>query len=167
MAREIQPDTARKTERRALAERGSALVEFALSASILLTMVFGVIDLSLALYSYHFTAEAAREGARYAIVRGSSCATYGNFSSNCPVTTSAQIQTYLRSLSFPGITSTNITVTATWPTIGSACTPSTSPCNNPGNLVRVKVSYTLPLTIPFVPNRVLTMESTSQMVIAD
>jgi Flp pilus assembly protein TadG len=147
--------------------RGSVIVEFALSASILFSLVFGVLTMCLALYSYHFTAEAARQAARYAMVRGSSCATYGNFTSNCPVTTSSQIQTYVQSLNFPGITSSNISVTATWPTIGTVCAPSASPCNNPGNVVKVKVSYLLPLAIPFVSSSSLTMTSTSQMVIAD
>jgi Flp pilus assembly protein TadG len=147
-------------------ERGSSTVEFALSVTVLLTLVFGVLIMCLALYSYHFVAEAAREGARYAMVRGSSCTTYSGFTSACPVT-SAQVQTYVRSLGFPGISSSKMTVTTTWPTTGSACTPSTSPCNNPGNLVRVNASYQFFLSIPFVPTRTLTMTSTSQMVIAD
>ena len=116
-------------------ERGSSSVEFALSLTLLLTLVFGVLIMCLALYTYHFVAEAAREGARYAMVRGSSCTTYSGFSSACPVT-SAQVQTYVRDLGFPGISSSKMTVTTTWPTTGSACTPSTSPCNNPGNLVK-------------------------------
>jgi Flp pilus assembly protein TadG len=148
-------------------ERGSAVVEFALSAIVLLTLVFGVIAMCLATYTYHTIADAAREGTRYAMVRGSSCSTYGKLGSPCPVTTSAQVQTYVRSLSFPGINPTSMTVNATWPTTGATCTPSTTPCNNPGNLVRVTVSYSLPLAIPFVPARTLTMTSSSQMVIAD
>jgi Flp pilus assembly protein TadG len=152
---------------RACDERGSALVEFGVSAVILLTLVFGVMVMSLALYSYHFTAEAARAGARYAMVRGSSCTTYGNFGSNCPVTTSGQIQTYVRTLNFPGINTNNINVTATWPTAGVTCTPSATPCNNPGNVVKVVVSYTFPVNIPFVSPQTLTMTSTAQTVIAD
>ena len=153
--------------RRARGERGSALVEFALSATILLTLVFGVMIMSLALYSFHFIAEAAREGTRYAIVRGSSCSSYGKFTSTCPVTTSAQVQTYVRSLGLPGINPNNMTVTTTWPTTGSTCSPSLLPCNNPGNLVHVTVSYQLPLSIPFLSARTLTMTSSSQMVISD
>jgi Flp pilus assembly protein TadG len=148
-------------------EQGSALVEFALSIIILLTLVFGVIAMCLAIYAYHFISDAAREGTRYAIVRGSSCATYGNFSAPCPVTTSAQVQTYVRSLAYPGINPNYMTITATWPTTGASCTPSVSPCNNPGNVVKVTVSYALPLPIPFVSARTLTMTSSSQMVIAD
>jgi len=147
-------------------ERGSSLVEFALSASILMTLVFGVMVMSMALYSYHFISEAAREGTRYAMVRGSSCSTYGRFTTGCGATP-AQVQTYVQGLGFPGITAGNMTVTTTWPTTGSACTPTAIPCDNPGNLVKVVVSYQFPLTIPFVPARTLTMTSTSQMVISD
>ena len=148
-------------------ERGSSLVEFALSSIILLTLVFGVIAMCMALYTYHFISDAAREGTRYAMVRGSSCSTYGHFASNCPVTTSTQVQTYVRGLSFPGINSNNMTVATTWPTTGSACTPSTAPCNNPGNLVHVTVTYAFPLSIPFASAMTLTMTSSSQMVISD
>jgi Flp pilus assembly protein TadG len=147
-------------------DSGSSLVEFALSASILMTLVFGVMVMSMALYSYHFISEAAREGTRYAMVRGSSCSTYGKFTTGCGATP-AQIQTYVQGLGFPGITAGNMTVTTTWPTTGAACTPTAIPCNNPGNLVKVVVSYQFPLTIPFVPARTLTMTSSSQMVISD
>ncbi len=52
-------------------ERGSSAVEFALSAAVLFMLMFGVMLMCLALYSYHFVAEAAREGTRYEMVRGS------------------------------------------------------------------------------------------------
>jgi Flp pilus assembly protein TadG len=156
----------RQALHRARSESGAAIVEFALSAAVLLTVIFGMFAMCTALYSYHFVSEAAREGSRYAMVRGSGCSTYGKFTSNCP-TTSAEVQTYVQSLDYPGITSTNLTVTTTWPTTGSACTPTVTPCNNPGNLVKVVVSYQFPLSIPFIPTSTLTMTSTSQMVIAD
>ena len=147
-------------------EHGAASVEFALSVTALLTFIFGILAMCMALYSYHFVSEAAREGSRYAMVRGSACSTYGKFS-DCNIGTSTPIQTYVRSLSFPGINTNKITVTAAWPTTGAACTPQVTPCNNPGNLVRVSVSYQFPLSIPFIPARTLTMTSQSQMVIAD
>jgi Flp pilus assembly protein TadG len=148
-------------------ERGSTIVEFALSLTILLTLVFGVLAMCTALYSYHFISEAAREGTRYAIVRGSSCSQYGNLGANCPLTLPAQVQTYVRGLGFPGIDPNNMTVTTTWPATGVPCTPMASPCNNPGNQVRVTVTYAFPLSIPFVSKSTLTMTSTSQMVISD
>jgi Flp pilus assembly protein TadG len=148
-------------------ERGQTLVEFALSLTILLTLVFGILAICLALYSYHFISEAAREGTRYAIVHGSSCSTVGNLGANCTLTNSAQVQTYVQGLAFPGIDPNDMTVTTTWPATGVPCIPMSSPCNNPGNVVRVTVTYALPLSIPFVSTNTLTMTSTSQMVISD
>jgi Flp pilus assembly protein TadG len=145
------------------AEEGATMVEFAMASIILFTLVFGVISICLALYSYNVTAEAAREATRYAIVRGSACSP--STFSDCNVT-SAQLQTYVQGLGFPGINPSSLTVTATWPTTGSACFPSIAPCNNPGNRVNVTVQYTFPLAIPFVPSRTLTMSSTSGMYIS-
>jgi hypothetical protein len=36
----------------------------------------------------------------------------------------------------------------------------------PGNLVTVKVQYAFPLSIPFMSNKSLTMQSTSEMIIS-
>ena len=143
-------------------EDGAAILETALSAMILVSLVFGIIETSMALYAYHFTAEAAREGTRYAIVRGSSCS---GSSSGCPAQAS-DVQSYVGGLAFPGINPAAITVMTTWPTMGASCTPSSNPCNNPGNIVVVTVDYRFPLSIPFIPSSTLNMTSTSEMVIS-
>jgi Flp pilus assembly protein TadG len=139
---------------------GQTLVETAVSLTLLFSMVFGLINVGMALYSYNFVAESAREGSRYAMVRGSSC------SSPCTVATNASVQAYVQSLRYPGLNSSNVTTTTTWPDTGSSCTPSITPCNNPGNNVMVKVSYSFPWSIPFVPSRTLTMSSTSEVIIS-
>jgi Flp pilus assembly protein TadG len=147
----------------ALSEHGSTLVETALTLGLLMTVVFGILEIGWALYSYHFISEAAREGTRYAIVRGSSCAAAGSL---CTDVSQADIRTYVKNLGFPGINSGNMTVTAVWPTTGAACTPSVTPCNNPGNLVQVTVAYAFPLSIPAVRASTINMSSTSEMVIS-
>ncbi|MGH9607349.1 MAG: hypothetical protein ACRD3N_16805 [Terracidiphilus sp.] len=43
-----------------------------------------------------------------------------------------------------------MTVTTTWPTTGSSCTPSPSLYNNPGNRVKVTVTYRYSAKIAFV-----------------
>ena len=143
-------------------------METAMSSIILLTFMFGVIEVGFMLYSYHFISEAAREGTRYAIVRGS-----GAGASNCtapgpPIckAQSADIQTYVKGLGFPGINPGNMTVTPAWSafTSGSTC-PSTGPCNSPGNLITIQVQYTFPLNIPFIPAQTYTMSSTAAMII--
>jgi Flp pilus assembly protein TadG len=146
-----------------LSEAGSTLLESALVLPLFLGMLFGIMMMCLGLYAYDFTAEAARLGARYAMVRGSACTA---FASACPAS-SDDVQTYIRGLDFPGINASSIQATTTWPTTGSACTPSSSPCNNPGNLVHVYVQYSVTLAIPFVKNIPLTLSSTSQMVISN
>ena len=52
-------------------DSGNAMVEFAFSVSILLLLLFGILDLCRAVYVNHFVAGAARDGSRYAMVRGS------------------------------------------------------------------------------------------------
>ena len=152
-------------------EAGSSLVETALSASVLLLLVFGILEISLALYSYHCIGEAAREGSRYAMVRGSTSCVNTPRLTNCNASV-AQIQAYVKGIGFSGLDSggsmdvfpswlsPNGTAPATW----SNCTSGT--CNAPGNLVKVQVTYQFPLNIPFWPGTAVTLQSTSQMVIA-
>jgi hypothetical protein len=52
------------------AERGQALVEFALTVPILLFLVFGIIDLARLIFSYTQVMDASRQGVRYGIVEG-------------------------------------------------------------------------------------------------
>jgi Flp pilus assembly protein TadG len=133
------------------------MVEFALASVILFTLVFGVIAICLALYTYNVVAETARQATRYAMVRGSAC----NSFADCPNVTAAQIQAYVQTIGFPGIdpgSSANPKMVAT---------PSWAAGNEkPGNTVQVTVTYTLPLNIPFVSSQTLSMSSTSQMVIS-
>ena len=49
-------------------QTGSNLVEFAIVLPLLLTLVFGIIDFSLALYDKAVITNAAREGARAGVV---------------------------------------------------------------------------------------------------
>jgi Flp pilus assembly protein TadG len=146
-----------------LVETGDTMVEFALSTIVLCSIMFGVIAICLALYTYNVTAESAREATRYAIVRGSACS--ASTFSNCNIDQGG-LQTYVRGIGFPGINPSSLTLTAAWPTTGVACFPSVNPCNNPGDLVQVTVTYQFPLSIPFIPQRTLSMSSTSEMVIS-
>ncbi len=149
-------------------DEGATLVEFALSCSILCMMLFGIIEVSLAVYTYDFVSEAARDGARYAIVRGNKCTGMPD----CNISTSDPIQTHIRSLNYPAINTSNLTVTATYLTAASAppnmtwSSCSGSGCNKIGNAVNVQVQYPFQLNIPFWPGATINMSNTSQMVIA-
>jgi Flp pilus assembly protein TadG len=150
-------------------ERGQTIVEMALCTISILMVVFAAMELCLAMYTYHFVSAAAREGTRYAMVRGSLCTTAG-----CPATPSS-IQNYVRELGFPGINPSNMTVTATCgvnptpptaPTLAACVATGGTPNYVPGNLVQVLVSYQYPFVFPFVRRTTITMTSTSQMVIS-
>ena len=148
-------------------EEGSAILETALSMIVLLTFLFGIMATCMMLYTYHFISEAAREGTRYAVVRGSTagpaCGTsYTSFDCTASL---GNIQSYVTNLGFPGIDPAKMTVAPVWSayTNGSTCG---TPCNSPGNLVTVTVTYNFPLTIPFVPARTFALTSTSAMIIS-
>jgi len=53
---------------RADSHRAQGLVELALALPVLLMLIMGIVDLGLAIRSYVMVTNAAREGARYAIV---------------------------------------------------------------------------------------------------
>jgi len=141
--------------------------------------MFGIIDFSRALYAYHWVSYAAREGSRWASVRGtSSCPGV----SQCNATT-AQIQSYVQSIVAPGMLSQAcsgnnagcITVTTSWvntnaaPLSGPDCTNGSGVLNGtPGCIVKVQVSYIFGFSLPFLLNRTgttMNLQSTSQMVV--
>jgi Flp pilus assembly protein TadG len=140
-------------------------VEFSLTASVFFMTLIGLMKVCLAIYTYHYISEAAREGSRYAMVRGATCAVSGV--SCATATDGSGVQTFVKGLGYPGISTSGMTVTTTWsayPSTGT-CSPSTS-CNNPGNLVKVKISYAFPLSIPFRTTTTYTMNSTSAILIS-
>ncbi len=151
-------------------DAGSSLVEFAVSVPLFFGVFFGIMWFALALYTDHAVSEAARDTARWAMVRGStSCSNTPNLT-HCDAT-AAQIQSYAQNLDLPAINTGNIAVATTWlspsaspPTTWSTCT--VSPCNAPGNAVQVVLTYNFPLKIPFINSELLDITSTSQLVIA-
>jgi Flp pilus assembly protein TadG len=152
-------------------DQGSALVEFAFVLIVALTFMFGIMDFSRFLYTDHFLSGAAREGTRYAMVRGSSwgstaCVSTTTFSCNA---SAANVISYVQGLTPPGITASSLTVLPTWP--GTAPTGAATACsttkgsNSPGCLVQVQVSYPYKFLFPFLPKSTWTIASTSQMVV--
>jgi Flp pilus assembly protein TadG len=133
-------------------EEGSTLIEFALTFSVLLTVIFCVMELCLIFYSYDMISERAREGTRYAMVRGSSCP--NTTTPTCEVT-AAQVNTYVSGLKEPNLGGGTITVATTYP----------DGDEDVGSRVQVKVSYVFPIKMPFVPKNSINMSSTSVMYI--
>jgi Flp pilus assembly protein TadG len=176
----IMPTTLRRmvavatgdTQRRsAHGECGAGILEMALSLTILIPFLFGIMEVCLGAYTYHYISEAAREATRYAIVRGST------FTTDCSGVTlatciaqggnnSGDIATYVQNLSFPGIDPNKMTVNSTWLTSAGTACGTTDSCKPPGNFVQVTILYNFPLSVPFVPVATWTLTSTSQMVIS-
>jgi len=164
--------------RRASDERGQSVVETAISFSLLSMLMFGVFEVCLAVYSYHFLANTAHEATRYAIVRGgswsSSCdgsgkAGSGYGSSGCTATPT-DIANFVANRNFPGINVTADDVCVEYfssvpASSSTTCSGNSSP-NEPGNIVQVTITYPFKLSIPFLKAQSLTMSSTSQMVIS-
>lgn len=156
-----------RCSRRVLGTEGAAIVEIAVCSAVLLALTIGVVEMSMALYACHVTADAARQASRWAMVRGSSsCANTPNLT-DCGAT-AAQIQDYVSSLGYLNIGASDTTVSwlkasKTEPTTWSACAGT---CNDPGNQVRVVVTYPFPLSIPFVSAQTLSVTSQSQVVIS-
>lgn len=156
-------------------DEGETLVETAISISIVLMLIFGVFDFSLAFYTYHFVSDAAREGSRWAMVRGSKSCTQTPNLTDCDAT-QAEIAAYIQGLGYPGIDSANnMTVNTNWLTAGTlsgstgetwtSC-GTTDSCKVPGNQVQVQVIYNFPLSVPFLWQTGLQVKSTSSMVIS-
>jgi Flp pilus assembly protein TadG len=165
-------------------ESGASLVETAISLTILFTFILGIMEGSLALYSYHFVSDAAREGTRYAIVRGSDwsaecdgtgTAGSGYSSSGC-IANAADVEKYVSSLNFPGIDITTSDVCVQFLTslpssASSSCTAASSSTEVPasGNIVQVTITYPFNFGLPGLPTGhkySYSLTSTSQMTIA-
>jgi hypothetical protein len=151
---------------------GRLLVEFSVSAFVLLMAMLGVLDFSRALYTYHFVSYAAQEGTRYAMVRGAdwtpSCASASSY--GCQAS-AANITSYVRSLAPPGVVAGNIGVTPTWPQLnadGASTGCNTIPKENSQRLPGQSpvVTYSFHFMMPFIPQSALTMSATSEKVIA-
>jgi Flp pilus assembly protein TadG len=142
-------------------ERGAGLAETAVVMAVVLALLFSVIDFGRAMYTYAFVAQLARQGARWAIVRGSQCTVLDHCNAS-----SSDVQTYVQSLNVGATTANKISVSAQWPSSGC---PAGYSAKSPGCIVIVTVTYPFSFMLPFMPGgslATITMSSTSQMVIS-
>ena len=170
-------------------EQGSTLVEMALAMAVYSAMFIGIIKLCLGIYTYNYVSDAAREATRWAVVRGANSCTISSTFPSCNLLptniTSATnpaanpVLNYIYALNYPSMNTSNLSATVTWWVASQNASGSTSwttqctgatdangnPCNATGNQVRVVVTYSYPLTIPFSVNKSLALTSTSEMMI--
>ena len=151
------------------AQRGASMVEFALLSGLLLLLVFGLVEFSRAMYTYHAVANAARIGSRWAMVRGTQSCTDQTGQAlkaqtgHCPAQ-SADVQSYVQS-AVGMIDPKPLAVTAAWP--GNSGCPATDPSHqSAGCIVQVTASNQFDFSVPFVSTLPITISSTSQMVIS-
>jgi Flp pilus assembly protein TadG len=114
---------------------GQSLVEFSLVAVLTVLMLLFVVEMSRMVLVYTTVANAARAGARYAIVHGSSRSGCGEtVDSTSGPTCPNQVVTVVKNFASAGLlTTSRLVVTVTW--------PDASPSNDPGDAVNITVVY--------------------------
>lgn len=168
----------KKLLRLACEESGSVLVEFAMSALLLMGLLVAVIEFALGMYTYHFLSSAAQQGTRFAIVRGDTWSE--NVAANCSTSappnfkmvydctaSGTDIQNYVQSLATGGITASSVTVNTTNSYVWPGVTPDDGTCstvNAQGCMVKITVSYSFKF-MPFEKLSALSMSASSEGVI--
>lgn len=105
------------------------MVEFALAGGLFFMLLLGIVEFGLAAWERNTAASDAREGARYAIVRGFTSPRVATFDS---------VTNHIKSRS--GLDTTRMGVYTSW-----------NPDNKVGSTVSVSVTYTVPRRGPFIP----------------
>ncbi len=104
---------------RKLNERGAVAAEFALLLPVLLTILFGIIEFGMIMYSHEVVTNASREGARAGIVAGPPKRTAGEIiaiADNYLTNTGVNPANVTFTVAGAGLTNPNtLTVTATYP----------------------------------------------------
>jgi Flp pilus assembly protein TadG len=151
-------------------EAGSALVEFALACVIILTVLFGIIDMGRALYAYDWVSDAARRGTRYAMVRGQESCNGTPALPDCKATTGTPPYSTPNTVGYY-IMSNGFAIDPSAVTVTTACWPNTlalngAPCPA-GTSVIVGVQYRFSWITPFMPPTLnWTMNSSSAVFVS-
>jgi Flp pilus assembly protein TadG len=137
------------------AERGSSMIEFSLIAFMFIIVLLGVVEMGRMILVYTTIANAARAGARYAIVHGAG-QTVSPSGPGSPCTCT-QIQAVVTNFASAGLVTTSLlTTTVNYPDNSNAA----------GSRVTVTVSYPYdPMVRYFTSLLSDTLSSTSQGVI--
>ncbi|MFL6352683.1 MAG: TadE/TadG family type IV pilus assembly protein [Bryobacteraceae bacterium] len=168
--------TIRRTRRN---EKGNALIEFTLVGIPLVLIFISLIEICIAMWSYHTLAYAVREGARYASTKGQGCTYTGN---TCSVTVGAVAQQI--ATAGTALVPAQLNVTLTSPAGSVDCNPISSCYSNtaiwppssgnlPGSVISVSGSYPVQtgLVMMFFPGtgasqlNSVTLPASSQQII--
>jgi Flp pilus assembly protein TadG len=145
MKMDVEFRKARKNRTPAGLNKGQTFVEFAIAIPGLLLIAIGIANFALAISAYSFVCYGARDGTRFAAVRGAAS----------PKPASADdVRNFVKSEA-SGLDLSQLTVATTW-----------SPDNKQESRVAVQVQYTFQFLVPFVQLPQVNLRSTSQMVIS-
>lgn len=135
---------------------GSSLIEFSLVAFMSVIVLLGVVEMGRMVLVYTTLANAARAGARYAIVHGGDRTGSGVNGPSGPGSTT-QVQTVVQNFASAGLLNTsNLTITVSYP----------NGVNSAGSPVSVTVTYPYdPFIAYFNPILSTNLGSTSEGVI--
>jgi Flp pilus assembly protein TadG len=141
-------------------QRGTVLVEQALTVTFLCSIMFGIVECGRMLYAYHFVSSAARDASRWASVRSQT--------SNLGHAGHGNIQTLVQPPNGMGLDPAQVTATINWvpPQNNTPLCPAAGlPSDKPGCMVSVQVQYVYQFTLPLVRAGTITMQSTSETLI--
>ena len=125
--------------------RGQTLVEFSLVTFMTVVLFLAIVEISRMILVYTTVANAARAGARYAVVHGSDRTGSGINGPSGPGNNPAQVVTMIKNVASAGLLNTKaLLITVNYPN-GS---------NVPGQLVSVTVIYPYDPFTSFLPLRV-------------
>ena len=127
---------------------GQTAAEFAMIATVLFLLMFGLMTVGSAVYSYNTISSAAREAVRYASVHS---ATSANPATNDQITKVAK--QYAR-----GVNLADTDVTISWP-----ADPNPD-MKKPD--AQVRIAYTYHLKVPFMRPVALALSSTARMLVS-
>jgi Flp pilus assembly protein TadG len=125
---------------------GVAAVEFALAATVLFSAVFAIIEGGRIVWMYNTASHLAKEGSRFAIVRGADCI---RLDKSVCTASAADVAAYVKGRT---IGCGAMTVTTTW-----------APDKRPGSVVRVRVDCPFQPVVWPIP--MMTLTGTSQMIV--
>lgn len=125
--------------------KGQTMAEFALVASALFLLTFGIVQMGLAIYRYSNVCSAAREAVRYAIVHGPT--------STNPASNSSVQQVAINYAPF--LSASDVTVS--WPADPQLASQQDA---------EVQIIHIYHLPIPFMSAVNLSLSSTSRMLVS-
>jgi Flp pilus assembly protein TadG len=126
-------------------ETGSALVEFAVTGLFFFMLLFSIIEAGRAIHHYTLIASAAREGTRWAAVRGRDSGR---------TTTQGQVQNHVRGKA-AGLNLPNANISVTWNPVSM----------DPGATIQITVTHTFRTIVPIAKIGNVSMSTTARGIV--